>query len=130
MSARKQKPGSAAGYAVGYGKPPEQTRFRPGVSGNPRGRPKGSLNIVTVLRKALHERVEVTDKGRVRRISKFELAVTQLVNRAVKGDARATQQILSLAPLLEDNASVAADPLDSDDTAVLAALIKRLGRDG
>jgi len=130
MSARKQKPGSAVGYAVGYGKPPEQTRFQPGLSGNPRGRPKGSLNIVTVLRKALHERVEVTDKGRVRWISKFDLAVTQLVNRAVKGDARATQQILSLAPLLEDNASVAADALDSDDTAVLAALVERLGRDG
>ena len=31
-------------YVLGYGKPPEHTRFRPGSSGNPRGRPKGSKN--------------------------------------------------------------------------------------
>ena len=29
-----------ASYGVGYGKPPKSGRFRPGVSGNPRGRPK------------------------------------------------------------------------------------------
>ena len=28
-------------YEVGYGKPPSQTRFRKGVSGNPGGRPRG-----------------------------------------------------------------------------------------
>ena len=27
-------------YEIGYGKPPKQTRFKPGQSGNPRGRPK------------------------------------------------------------------------------------------
>lgn len=39
------------GYEVGYAKPPEATRFRPGQSGNPRGRPKGAKN----RRPALHE---------------------------------------------------------------------------
>ena len=34
----------AAGYDVGYGKPPKATRFQPGTSGNPRGRPRGSRN--------------------------------------------------------------------------------------
>ncbi|RYD84807.1 MAG: hypothetical protein EOP84_04475 [Verrucomicrobiaceae bacterium] len=29
------------GYDVGFGKPPEDSRFRKGVSGNPKGRPKG-----------------------------------------------------------------------------------------
>lgn len=32
-------------YEVGYGKPPSATRFKPGQSGNPHGRPKGSKNI-------------------------------------------------------------------------------------
>ena len=31
-------------YEVGYGKPPSHTRFKPGESGNPRGRPRGSRN--------------------------------------------------------------------------------------
>jgi Family of unknown function (DUF5681) len=34
-----------SGYKVGYGKPPKTTRFKKGKSGNPGGRPKGSLNL-------------------------------------------------------------------------------------
>ena len=33
-------------YEVGYGKPPHHTRFKPGVSGNPRGRPKDAKNLI------------------------------------------------------------------------------------
>ena len=40
-----------AGYEVGYGKPPMETRFKKGQSGNPRGRPKGAKN----KRPGLHE---------------------------------------------------------------------------
>jgi hypothetical protein len=36
-------------YEVGYGKPPKRSRFRKGVSGNRKGRPKGKRNFVTVL---------------------------------------------------------------------------------
>lgn len=39
--ARARRP-PASDYEVGYGKPPQQTRFKPGQSGNPRGRPKGA----------------------------------------------------------------------------------------
>ena len=38
------RPGKQANFEVGYGKPPAKTRFRPGQSGNPKGRPKGSKN--------------------------------------------------------------------------------------
>ncbi len=36
----KGKDKSPSGYQVGYGKPPAQTRFKQGQSGNPNGRPK------------------------------------------------------------------------------------------
>jgi hypothetical protein len=39
------------GYDVGYGKPPKDTQFTPGESGNPKGRPKGSKN----KRPGMHE---------------------------------------------------------------------------
>ena len=32
------------GYEVGYAKPPAENRFKPGQSGNPNGRPRGSRN--------------------------------------------------------------------------------------
>ena len=37
------------GYEVGNGKPPEHSRFKPGQSGNPRGRPKGAKNKIPGL---------------------------------------------------------------------------------
>ena len=54
MSARKlilPAKMEAPGYDVGYGKPPVATQFKPGQSGNPKGRPKGAKN----KRPGLHE---------------------------------------------------------------------------
>jgi len=39
-------------YEVGYGKPPRHTRFEPGVSGNPHGRPKDAKNLSTLVHDA------------------------------------------------------------------------------
>lgn len=43
---------SLPGYDVGYGRPPEETRFKKGQSGNPRGRPKGSKTRPRFLMKS------------------------------------------------------------------------------
>jgi Family of unknown function (DUF5681) len=88
---------AAANERVGYRRPPVGTRFRPGQSGNPRGRPKGARNLSTVIAAALSERVAVNENGRRRRITKLEAAVKQLVNRAASGEARATQLLLALS---------------------------------
>ena len=42
-------------YAVGYGKPPRQTQFKKGQSGNPNGRARGSKNLATLIMAALNE---------------------------------------------------------------------------
>jgi hypothetical protein len=46
---------STADYDVGHAKPPKHTRFQPGQSGNPRGRPKGTKNLKTDLIEELGE---------------------------------------------------------------------------
>jgi hypothetical protein len=83
-------------YAVGYGKPPRHTRFEKGRSGNPKGRPSGAKNLTTLFHEALNETVIVAENGGRRKISKRQAIVTQIVNKAAKGDWRATKLLLEL----------------------------------
>ena len=82
---------------VGDRRPPVATRFRPGQSGNPRGRPRRKRHLGAVVARALSERVTVEETdGRVRRLSKLEATVKQIVDGATKGDARATKLLFAL----------------------------------
>jgi Family of unknown function (DUF5681) len=99
-------------YEVGYGKPPRHTRFEPGRSGNPRGRPPGAKNMKTLLSKALNELVIVTEDGGRRKVSKREAIVTQLVNRSAKADYKAIQILLGMLRDIKSDT----DPHSSDPT--------------
>jgi hypothetical protein len=67
---------------VGYCHPPESARFTKGQSGNPKGRPKGSLNVATVFIKTLREKVVINENGQRKTVTKLEAAIKQLVNKA------------------------------------------------
>jgi len=112
-------------YEVGYGKPPRHRRFEPGRSGNPRGRPPGSKNLSSLLKKALDEPVVVVENNRRRRIAKREAIVTQFVNQSAKGDLKAIQLLLSILRDLESRA----EPGSADAEKITEAdqqLIKRI----
>ena len=114
-------------YEVGYKKPPRNTRFRKGRSGNPDGRPKGSPNLATALERALNEKVVANEGGRRRTITKLEAAAKQLVNKAAAGDARSMQL---LAGLLRETDSPAVETLtdliEESDVAVMQSAIQRI----
>jgi hypothetical protein len=83
-------------YAVGYGRPPVHSRFKPGQSGNTRGRQKQSRNMRTVLQQVLSEDMQIRESGRVRRMATFEALVRTTLNRAFKGDPKAMASLLVL----------------------------------
>lgn len=87
-------------YEVGYGRPPKHTRFRPGQSGNPKGRGKGVLNLRTIVEREFNELVAVTDNGRRRKVRKVELMFKTALNRAIKGDARALNAMIAISQRL------------------------------
>lgn len=87
---------STSSYEVGFGRPPTHSQFKTGQSGNPRGRPPGSKNLQTLLREELDQKVQVTENGRARLMTKRRVAVRQQVDKAVKGDPKAFNVLVKL----------------------------------
>lgn len=81
--------------AVGYRKPPRHSRFKPGQSGNPKGRPKGSKNMSTIFREVLAEDVAVNHRGIETKITKREVIVRTQVDKACRGDQRSSELVIN-----------------------------------
>jgi Family of unknown function (DUF5681) len=116
---------------VGYGRPPANTRFKKGQSGNPKGRPKGAANVATILTRTLRERVVINENGRRKTITKLEAAVKQLVNKAASGELRALRHLVELARDAEVKQSVqhqGTQELGELDQEVIEGLLKRFAR--
>lgn len=84
-------------YEVGKGKPPKATRFKPGQSGNPKGRPKGRKNFATELAEVLNAPVSITEQGKTRKVSSRMATLMRLRKKALEGDGRAMDRFLDLA---------------------------------
>jgi hypothetical protein len=127
---KKSKPEENIADGVGYRNPPRQTRFKPGQSGNPKGRPKGVLNMATVLERTLREKVVINENGRRKIISKLQAAVTQLTNKAASGDLKALQLLTVLVRSAEERAiqGVASDTSNNEvDERVVLGILERIG---
>ena len=83
-------------YGVGYRRPPKETRFKKGQSGNPKGRPKGSRNLSKILEEALFRKVSIKDERGTRDVVYIAALVQKLSVDALKGDSRAQAKILEL----------------------------------
>lgn len=98
-SASPEEASSAASpsYVVGYGKPPVDSRFKPGRSGNPKGKPKGAKSYKAIVAAALHEKITVTTPRGKKRMTKLEALIQSNMHAALKGDPKATDHILKIA---------------------------------
>ena len=90
-------------YKVGKGKPPHGTKFRPGQSGNPAGRPRKPAQaqdrngeISPFLLTELNREVTITEAGVSRTMTAEQLVVRQLVTIAARGNRLAGTAVLNL----------------------------------
>lgn len=114
---------------VGRGKPPKHTQFRKGVSGNVKGRPKGSKNLSTILMEAARDKVTATIAGKPRRISKLQATAMQLATKAAGGDQASIGRFLDWTDEVEKRAAANKPvqfPFSAADLEVLRAIYERM----
>ena len=87
---------------VGPGRPPRHTRFKPGQSGNPGGRPKGSKNFATILQQQLRKKVTITEDGKPKRVTVQEVIARRLANDSMKGTTKAMELLIRLISAKSD----------------------------
>jgi hypothetical protein len=116
-------------YAVGRGRPPIATRFKPGKSGNPKGRPKGSKNAQSLAKAELNRKVVVTVSGKKRSMTVAEIASRRLGDKAMAGDAKAFSFLIAIADVGNSPDETFADRVTTPehDQAILADYFKRKG---
>jgi hypothetical protein len=106
-------------------------RFRPGHSGNRRGRPRKPKTVGAAITGAFNEKVPIVEGGRRRKISKLEAAAKQLANKSASGDPRSAKLGLELAQKAEEReARAPAEPakLSESDQQIAERLMARLRR--
>lgn len=120
---RKTPKTPATDYEVGRGKPPKASRFKPGQSGNPGGRKKGSLNFKTMLLEVLEAEMEITEKGRGRRIPTVQALMLSQVQEGLRGKLRAIDSMLDRYERYADVDADQDDELPEDDEALLQRVL-------
>jgi len=106
---RRPAPGN---YPVGYAKPPVESRFKPGQSGNPRGRPKGSRNraklpelheerLKSIILEEAYRTIAVNDAKGIVSIPMAQAVIRSLAVNAAKGNQRAQRLFSELLASVE-----------------------------
>lgn len=111
------------GGGGGYRKPPKHSQFVKGKSGNPRGRPRGSLGLKGDLNTVLGERIPHPETGK--RLSRRQMIVRSLAARAVRGNVAAADKILNLEIAANgfEEVRTAGPTLSENDNLILAQFL-------
>jgi hypothetical protein len=119
--------GGGDDYTVGYRKPPAHSRFKPGKSGNPKGRPKGRKNNATLVAEILSEKVNLNGPNGSRRGTLKEALIYKQVEQALKGDGRAVRTLLEIEEkeVRQRDAAPDVDRITEDDEAIFKLIVQR-----
>jgi hypothetical protein len=116
---------------VGFRSPPLQHRFKPGQSGNPKGRPKGTRNFKTELDEILGDTIQISIDGENRQLSRQQFVLLQLWERAAGKDLAATRILIGLIVKLlaqdKSTAHTSEEHLSESDQTIVQNFLRRHG---
>ena len=113
---------------IGYGQPPKETRFKKGKSGNPKGKPRGTKSMHTLLTELINQKIIVNQNGKPIKISKKTAMLMQLINKGVKGDLKAIQILynnLLEADVKEEERKKVLKSLSTDDQKIIKDYLEK-----
>jgi hypothetical protein len=112
---------------VGYGKPPQAHQFKPGQSGNVRGRPKGAKNESTLLRDLLHRKIELREGGKTRKVTVLEGIHLRIAEDSLKGNTKSAAFLLNRYAAMVSG-EVLQSAVTEDDEEILQAFVQKIRR--
>jgi hypothetical protein len=98
---KKKKKSPTGDYPIGYAKPPLNSQFKEGTSGNPKGRSKGKKNPIKEIQEVMTKSVVLREGSKTRRVSFVVALILQMQQDAIKGDRWTRAEILKLAKELD-----------------------------
>jgi hypothetical protein len=85
--------------AVGYKHPPKQHQFKPGQSGNPKGRPKASFSAKTIVERVAREPISIRQGEKTRTMPLLQAVILAQARNGAKGDPRGANALFSVMKL-------------------------------
>ena len=114
-------------YEVGYGRPPRAHQFKPGESGNPKGRPKGAKSEASILQSLLNKKIEIRESGKARKITVLEAILLRVVEDGLKGNLKAVTFLINrFALALKAGETQEIETMSEGDREVLQDYASRL----
>ena len=115
---------------VGYGKPPKEHQFKPGVSGNPKGRPKKSRSQAALLQEILNKEITYVENKRKTKATVRKVLLLKVTDKASKGDLKALFRLLAMDAEYQARTAEAtsqyqpsAQEIEAADRAMIARLL-------
>jgi hypothetical protein len=124
---------SEAEYKVGPGQPPKEYQFKPGQSGNPKGRRRKEPSLLPDLKQlfesAFNQKVTVTQGERQRLLTMWGAGMQQLAVQFAKGDRHARRDVFWIAERLGSDSLTSKKGLEgvlaAEREAILEAYVAR-----
>lgn len=119
-------------YEVGYCRPPKETQFKQGQSGNSKGRKRRPKSVQAQMQDVLAQKIPITEGGKTKRLPLQQVILRNLANKAAKGDLKAVAFVFNLlsSPEHADTDTIDHSSLSPEDQAMFDRMLSELmGRD-